>query len=931
MAADAPTPQAPAVDLDTAPTPDAPAVVGGTDPHDALGLLGELEQRLGQLKQWQADNDHEAKSVREQALAIAEREEAFNQQRQELEDARQALEGERVAAAAERETLEATRGELDALRGRLDTQKAEQAGRTGELDRSRAELDQRDRGLKEREEAFGTREAELNERAAALDAQQAELNRQSGELADWQQQLEARAAELDEQRDKLDAAKAEAEALRVELDGQAEALTDGHAALDRDRAALQDERKTVGRTQVELRLRSEAIEAQQASLDRARAELAEQAVAAGEQAEGGGAPTDEALAELRAQREQIDADRAELDAMLASLEAREAELAEREGGMDRAAAQAAMLAGDAVAPSGSGGPVHADVVDDDAEASPDDTAGPLALDTALREREEVLAKKEHTFREALRLSKDKVLAERKAVQERAAELEELSHHLADREAELQEAGSQVEARRAQLDREQARLDAERAELERLRSDFDHGSDAAETVAGYEPAPLAFDRDEAAAAVDHDELASDLAAREASFREKKQAFREKLERMKAELIEQRDALRRRAADLETRAAALDERESALDARQAELEGQAASLADRPGIDGLADAAGAEREAELAAKAEALELRAAELAEREARAAADDPDGAEQRRKIGELEAELAEGRKAGHQAAGLEKERRMLVEVRKFLETSEAAMVQKWATKTTATVVALGIVALVCAAGFSFAVGRQLASPLWEASLALSVAPAKMPDAEGPRLVADGQAEGAEAGDGADGAALEVAAPTGEAWVQQFEQTVLSEPVMLQALNVMDKAGLRLFTSPQALAVHLREHLTFAGDPSRVELQYTTTDAEHAVPTLDALGQAILSYQMTVDRKAGRPDTARVLQKAMRHPEPVRDQTVTYAAATFAGVLGVALLASLVLRLSLARSKRVLDEGDAPILRTLDQPATWSPVRAKGPA
>ena len=132
-----------------------------------------------------------------------------------------------------------------------------------------------------------------------------------------------------------------------------------------------------------------------------------------------------------------------------------------------------------------------------------------------------------------------------------------------------------------------------------------------------------------------------------------------------------------------------------------------------------------------------------------------------------------------------------------------------------------------------------------------------------------------------------------------------------------------------MASHLREHLDFAGTPERVELSYTTTDGEHAVATLDALGQAILSYQMTVDRKAGRPDTARVLQKALRHPEPVRDETLTYSATTFAGVLGVSMLGALVLRLSLARSRRVLDADDTPVLQTLNRPETWSPVRAEG--
>src|SRR5690606_17577963 len=70
--------------------------------------------------------------------------------------------------------------------------------------------------------------------------------------------------------------------------------------------------------------------------------------------------------------------------------------------------------------------------------------------------------------------------------------------------------------------------------------------------------------------------------------------------------------------------------------------------------------------------------------------------------------------SSQQFAGLDKERQMLVEVKKFLETSENEMVTRWATRSGASVAINAAIAVVVLIIASFMAGDRMAQPVWQA-------------------------------------------------------------------------------------------------------------------------------------------------------------------------------------------------------------------------
>ncbi|MEM6552866.1 MAG: hypothetical protein AAF750_12170, partial [Planctomycetota bacterium] len=255
--------------------------------------------------------------------------------------------------------------------------------------------------------------------------------------------------------------------------------------------------------------------------------------------------------------------------------------------------------------------------------------------------------------------------------------------------------------------------------------------------------------------------------------------------------------------------------------------------------------------------------------------------------------------SGQQFAGLEKERQMLVEVKRFLEASEAQMVKKWATAKAASLVVGVMITVAALAGAAYLAGQRLATPIHQATLSLEVT------------------------GGTDSTGTLTPGPTPADFIQD---TLLAKPVLNATLTQLDRTPPRYFSSTEALQADLLQHLTATGQPNSIQLQYTHPDGDRAVAVLDALRASAAAFRMSEDRKAGREDTFRVTQPAAKLDMPVKDERLLYTGYIFAGSLGAALLLFGGAKLIASRAGRSFDDDD-PRVQFLDKPDTWSPVKA----
>jgi hypothetical protein len=250
--------------------------------------------------------------------------------------------------------------------------------------------------------------------------------------------------------------------------------------------------------------------------------------------------------------------------------------------------------------------------------------------------------------------------------------------------------------------------------------------------------------------------------------------------------------------------------------------------------------------------------------------------------------------AGAQYQGLEKERQMLIEVKKFLENSEAEMASKYATGKAAGTVASLVIALAAVVAVSWFASFELARPVWHAAIGFEITQPVSPDA----------------------------APTD--FATAYREVLLSEPVLTDTVHRLRREGITRFGDADSLRPSLAQDLTVAGQPPALNVTLATADPDAATSLLDALGRAFLGHQMATDREQGRADSTSIAIPAAVDAQPVENDQLQWFGILAGSAAGGMIVLYLLARVALARSRRVFDDS-APELDVLDKPANWSPA------
>ncbi len=275
----------------------------------------------------------------------------------------------------------------------------------------------------------------------------------------------------------------------------------------------------------------------------------------------------------------------------------------------------------------------------------------------------------------------------------------------------------------------------------------------------------------------DELAEELRKREALLTQKERGYRDTLQQSKEQLASERETLRTQEQEIEQKNAELQQREAQFSEREGELQKQSDRIKRRTRQLKEADEAVRQRRKRLRRHISTLRMHMQEHDPHEARTASQSA------------------------QQEGLEKERQMLAEVKKFLESSETQMMRRWAATKAASIVVSAAIAVALIALCSFGVAYNVVSPVWQATMALNVKPVGQETSLQP-----------------------------QAWLDQQHQTLLSEPVLKETLNQMQARGAEPFASAAALKDHLAQHLTVAGKPGSLTLTHTTTAKQRTNPS-----------------------------------------------------------------------------------------------------
>ncbi|MEM9251302.1 MAG: hypothetical protein AAGB29_03035, partial [Planctomycetota bacterium] len=247
--------------------------------------------------------------------------------------------------------------------------------------------------------------------------------------------------------------------------------------------------------------------------------------------------------------------------------------------------------------------------------------------------------------------------------------------------------------------------------------------------------------------------------------------------------------------------------------------------------------------------------------------------------------------AGAQYQGLEKERQMLIEVKKFLESSEAEMARRWSTGKAAGNVATLFLALAAIVTVSWFASIEVAKPVWSATIGFEI------DAD--------------------------AAPGGN-WAQTQRQTLLTEAVLTDTVHRLRREGITEHGGADALRARLEQDMTVTGQPPALTVELATTDRTAAPQLLDALGRAFLGHQMSLDRAEGRADSTTIATPATVGSTPIENDQLELFGIIAGSAAGAMLVLFLLAKVILARSKRVFDDT-APELDALEQPEGWSPA------
>lgn len=192
-------------------------------------------------------------------------------------------------------------------------------------------------------------------------------------------------------------------------------------------------------------------------------------------------------------------------------------------------------------------------------------------------------------------------------------------------------------------------------------------------------------------------------------------------------------------------------------------------------------------------------------------------------------------------AGLQQQRQALLEVKQFLEASEAEMVRRWATRKAASLATTALLAVAMLAIFSTMLGHRLTSPVWQATAVVDLP-----------IVGD---QGAQ--------------PT----AQDLRQVLLSEPVVRGVLSQLRQRNVRLFGDVQSLTDNLDRHTRLVpenGFKTRISYQASGDEGrELSVQMTEAIARSMVLEHLS-KLPASSDLQPSIVQPAVREPLPVRD-------------------------------------------------------------
>ncbi len=253
-----------------------------------------------------------------------------------------------------------------------------------------------------------------------------------------------------------------------------------------------------------------------------------------------------------------------------------------------------------------------------------------------------------------------------------------------------------------------------------------------------------------------------------------------------------------------------------------------------------------------------------------------------------------------QYAALLEQRKVVMEVKDYLEASESVMVQRWASHRTVTVMAAAVVALATILALSYQVAQKTVAITWNGSSVLEYTPTESKES------------------------LDMTHAT----AQQVElRNVLSDAVVLETHSLIQQQGVGYFDNAAGLKNYLQASLSLqAIGPNRIEFDLQAGDQAQLTTVLESLGKAVaLFHESHATREAGEDGVAvkvEVIQAAVVDAKPVEDKRLEMAGLYAGSATGVVLVLSLILWVLLRQSSRVLESSSHPMLGALADDSQW---------
>lgn len=470
-------------------------------------------------------------------------------------------------------------------------------------------------------------------------------------------------------------------------------------------------------------------------------------------------------------------------------------------------------------------------------------------------------------RERLDTEQAKLAEQREQFAGRQKDLEQTRHSLANLEQELTDRENELAGRAQELDAKLGRIEHEHQEQTRQQEQFQQqAARHAEQQEQIEQARQELARQVTTGGEEMPEPSEDLAQlqereeqldrlreqleqREATLETKLANYRQKLEQSKLLLLAEREHLRQKEKAIDKRAASgqtggeeTGKEQGRNDARRTKLHKYKTLLKQRSKT--LRDADRRSRSSKLA--------------------------------------------------VSGLKQQRQMLVEVKNFLESSEAEMVRRWATNKASALVVGTILCLSLLALISYFVGQNAIQPVHRAAMTMVIKTSNDRPLRPVKFVA------------------------------RHRSLLMADAVLNETISQLAQRGTRPFNQAKQLLTHLSLNLKVSSPGSgRLELSYLDTDGQLAQAMLESLGRAYLSYQASQNRIEGTESLSRIVQPAALAPKPVEDLRLIVSAAVFGGMVLLGLIFGLIMRWWLMRSQRVFDSDPAMAMTDLENPVEWT--------